>query len=197
MNDRYDNPDRVERTGMDMNISDVNSDPLTANVQVDASLLHEAPWGETDIHETPKEEKIDQEMPMGETIVHDTPMDVTIAHETPMGESIVHETQMSETIAQEAPVTNVTPSASLLNREESELFHTRWNEIQGKFVDEPRSAVEQADELVSEVIGLITEMFNNEHRSLEATWNKGNDVSTEDLRIALQRYHSFFNSLVV
>lgn len=64
-------------------------------------------------------------------------------------------------------------------------------------MDEPRSAVEQADELVTEVIELITEMFNNEHRSLEAQWNKGNDVSTEDLRIALQRYRYFFNSLVV
>ena len=197
MNDQYGNPDIVERTDQDMNIPDANSDPFIDNVPVDQSLTHEAPWGETAIHETPKEEKIDQEMPMGETIVHEMPMDVTIAHETPMGETIVHETQMSETIAQEAPVTNVTPLASLLNREESELFHTRWNEIQGKFVDEPRSAVEQADELVSEVIELITEMFNNEHRSLEATWNKDNDVSTEDLRIVLQRYRSFFNSLVV
>jgi Na+/phosphate symporter len=114
-----------------------------------------------------------------------------------MGEAIVHETQMSETIVHEAPaVTDVASSASLLNREESELLHTRWNEIQGKFVDEPRAAVEQADELVTEVIELITEMFNNEHRSLEAQWNKGNDVSTEDLRKALQRYRSFIRLVV-
>jgi hypothetical protein len=77
MNDQYDNPDMVERTDKEMNNPDINSDPFTDNVQVDASL----------IHETPKEEKIDQEMPMGETIVHETPMDVTIAHETPMGET--------------------------------------------------------------------------------------------------------------
>jgi hypothetical protein len=58
-----------------------------------------------------------------------------------MGETVVHETQMSETIAHEAPVvTNVASSASLLNREESELLRTRWNEIQGKFVDEPRGS---------------------------------------------------------
>ena len=64
-------------------------------------------------------------------------------------------------------------------------------------MDDPRAAVEQADALVSEVIDLITQMFANEHRSLEGQWNKGNDVSTEDLRVALQRYRSFFNSLVV
>jgi hypothetical protein len=218
MNEQYDNPEMVERSDKDMNSPDVNSDPYTDKVPVDASLIHEAPWGETDVHETPMEEKVVQEMPMGETIVPETPMDVTIAHgtpmgetivdetpmgetivhETPMGETIAHETPMGETIAHEAPVvTNVASSASLLNREESELFRTRWNEIQGKFVDEPRAAVQLADALVSEVIEKITQMFANEHSSLEGQWNKGNDVSTEDLRKALQRYRSFFNRLVV
>jgi hypothetical protein len=168
MNDRYDNPDMVERTDKDMNNPEVNPDPFADKVPVDADLIHETP--------------------MEETVVHETPMEETVVHETPMGETITHETPIG---------TNAGSSASLLNREEAEQFRTRWNEIQGKFVDEPRSAVEHADELVTEVIELITEMFNNEHRSLEAQWNKGNDVSTEDLRIALQRYRSFFNSLVV
>jgi hypothetical protein len=178
MNDRYDNPDMVERTDKDMNSPDVNSDPLPDNIPVDADLIHETAMGETEVHETP----------MGEPIVQEASIEETVVHETPMGETITHEAPNS---------TNAGASASLLNREESENFRTRWNEIQGKFVDEPRSAVEKADELVTEVIELITEMFNNEHRSLEAQWNKGNDVSTEDLRIALQRYRSFFNSLVV
>jgi hypothetical protein len=126
------------------------------------------------------------------------PVDVDLIHEMPMEETIVPKAPMGETVTHEAPISTIAgASASLLNREESEHFRTRWNKIQGKFVDEPRSAVEQADELVTEVIELITEMFNNEHRSLEAQWNKGNDVTTEDLRIALQRYRSFFNSLVV
>ena len=168
MNDQYDNPDLVERTDNDMDSPVVNPEPFTDNVSVDANLIHEAS--------------------LGETIIQETSIEETVVHETPMGETITHETPI---------VTNAGASASLLNREESEQFRSRWNEIQGKFVDEPRSAVEQADELVTEVIKLITEMFNNEHRSLEAQWNKGNDVSTEDLRIALQRYRSFFNSLVV
>jgi len=178
MNDQYDNPDMVERTDKDMNNPEVNPDPFADKVPVDADLIHEASMGETEVHETP----------MGETIVQETSIEETVVHETPMGETITHETPID---------TNAGSSASLLNREETEQFRTRWNEIQGRFVDEPRTAVEQADELVTEVIELITEMFNNEHRSLEAQWNKGNDVSTEDLRIALQRYRSFFNSLVV
>ena len=87
--------------------------------------------------------------------------------------------------------------AALLNQEESEHFRKRWNEIQGEFVDEPRFAVQQADALVSEVIEQITQMFTTEHTSLENQWNQGNEVSTEDLRKALQRYRSFFNRLVV
>ena len=109
-----------------------------------------------------------------------------------------YNTPVGETIADEATTgTNAGSSTALLDREESEHLRTHWNEIQGKFVDEPRSAVQQADALVSEVIEKITQMFANEHSSLEGQWNQGNDVSTEDLRKALQRYRSFFNRLVV
>ena len=101
---------------------------------------------------------------------------------------------MGESISHEAPVnTNAGSSTALLDHEESEHLRTRWNEIQGNFVDEPRSAVQQADALVTEVIEKITQMFVNEHSSLESQWNQGNDVSTEDLRKALQHYRSFFN----
>jgi hypothetical protein len=117
------------------------------------------------------------------------PMDAALIHEAPMGEPITHAALIEK---------NAGPLAALLlNLEESEHFRTRWNEIQGKFVDEPRSAVQQADALVSEVIEKITQMFANEHSSLEGQWNQGNDVTTEDLRLALQRYRSFFNRLVV
>ena len=126
------------------------------------------------------------------------PVDTALIHETPMDETIVHEVPIGETITKESTIDeNAGSSTALLNREESEHFRTRWNEIQGKFVDEPRAAVEQADALVSEVIEQITQMFANEHSSLEGQWNQGNDVSTEDLRKALQHYRSFFNRLVV
>jgi hypothetical protein len=128
----------------------------------------------------------------------DTPKSGTVAADGSMGEAFVHEAPVGESISHEAPIsTNAGSSTALLDREESEHLRTRWNEIQGQFVDEPRSAVQQADALVSEVIEKITQMFVNEHSSLESQWNQGNDVSTEDLRKALQRYHSFFNRLVV
>jgi len=116
------------------------------------------------------------------------PVNAALIHEVPIGETITKESTIDE---------NAGSSTALLNREESEHFRTRWNEIQGKFVDEPRAAVEQADALVSEVIEQITQMFAKEHSSLEGKWNQGNDVSTEDLRMALQHYRSFFNRLVV
>jgi len=112
---------------------------------------------------------------------------------------LIHETKMVETTSlQEAPISmDAGSSTALLDREESEHLHTRWSEIQGKFVDEPRSAVQQADALVTEVIEKITQIFANEHSSLESQWNQGNDVTTEDLRQALQHYRAFFNRLVV
>ena len=137
------------------------------------------------------------------TVAGDGPMEEPLAGEVPLGGSVVDNRPLDEeTIVAEAPmVENITRQApvgtALFNPEESEQFRTRWNEIQGKFVDDPRSAVQQADKLVSEVIEQITQMFSSEHRSLEGQWNQGNDVSTEDLRKALQHYRSFFNRLVV
>jgi len=75
-------------------------------------------------------------------------------------------------------------------------FNTRWTDIQTGFVDEPRRAVQQADALVSDVIQRITDSFGNERAQLEQQWDRGDDVSTEDLRQALQRYRSFFSRLL-
>ena len=71
----------------------------------------------------------------------------------------------------------------------------RWTDIQAGFVDEPRKAVEQADGLVAEAIKRLAETFANERNQLEGQWDRGGDVSTEDLRQALQRYRSFFSRL--
>jgi len=72
----------------------------------------------------------------------------------------------------------------------------RWTDIQAGFVDEPRRAVEQADGLVAEAIKRLAETFANERSQLEGQWDRGGDVSTEDLRQALQRYRSFFSRLL-
>jgi len=63
-------------------------------------------------------------------------------------------------------------------------------------VDEPRRSVEQADALVAEVIKRLANSFAEERSKLEGQWGRGGDVSTEDLRVALRRYRSFFDRLL-
>jgi hypothetical protein len=79
---------------------------------------------------------------------------------------------------------------------ESSDLRSQWEAIQTGFVDEPRRAVENADALVAELMQRLAATFSEERRSLEAQWDRGDDVSTEDLRIALQRYRSFFDRLL-
>ena len=86
--------------------------------------------------------------------------------------------------------------APLLPGEEAEGFRRRWEDLQAGFVDEPRQKVEEADELVGELMQRLTAGFSDERSSLEAQWDSGEDVSTEDLRVALKRYRSFFNRLL-
>jgi hypothetical protein len=79
---------------------------------------------------------------------------------------------------------------------DGEGFQSRWEEIQVRFVDEPRRAVEDADALVATVMQKLAESFAQERERLEAQWGRGEDISTEDLRVALQRYRSFFQRLL-
>jgi hypothetical protein len=87
-------------------------------------------------------------------------------------------------------------SARLLAPDETARFHSRWEEIQAGFVDEPRSAVERADALVAEVVDAVTAGFSDARAGLEGQWDRGDEVSTEDLRVALTRYRSFFDRLL-
>jgi hypothetical protein len=75
-------------------------------------------------------------------------------------------------------------------------FRSRWERVQTGFVDEPRQAVQQADELVAQAIKRLAESFAEERNRLEHQWDRGDEVSTEDLRIALQTYRSFFQRLL-
>jgi len=84
----------------------------------------------------------------------------------------------------------------LLVSDETHTFRSRWDAIQTGFVDEPRRSVEQADGLVAEVMKRLAETFAEERSKLEGQWSRGDNVSTEDLRLALQRYRSFFDRLL-
>ena len=94
------------------------------------------------------------------------------------------------------PTEHDNTNAPLFHDEEGRGFRTRWEAIQTGFVDEPRKAVEQADALVSETIKRLADVFGEERTALEKHWGRGENVSTEDLRIALKRYRSFFERLL-
>jgi hypothetical protein len=81
--------------------------------------------------------------------------------------------------------------------EEAESYRSEWSNIQIGFVDEPREAVEKADALVAKTIKRLAEVFAEERSGLERQWDRGDQISTEDLRIALRRYRSFFDRLLV
>jgi len=85
---------------------------------------------------------------------------------------------------------------TILPREQTQELGSRWTNIQADFVDEPRRAVQEADKLVASAIERISQTFSEERSRLESQWSRGDEVSTEDLRLALQRYRSFFGRLL-
>lgn len=95
----------------------------------------------------------------------------------------------------EAPPANAS-EAPLFPAETADGMRRRWQDVQASFVDEPRRAVEQADELVATAIKQLAEIFATERAQLEQQWDQGDQVSTEDLRLALQKYRSFFGRLL-
>ena len=87
--------------------------------------------------------------------------------------------------------------APLFEGDEAKKFRSRWLAIQSKFVDDPSDSVKQADDLVSDVIKSVTMNFSNRRIALENQWNGGEEkASTEDLRMAIKRYRSFFDRLL-
>jgi hypothetical protein len=86
--------------------------------------------------------------------------------------------------------------AQLFVPSEAQELRTKWERIQTGFVDEPRKAVQDADALVAAATKRLAEIFSEERAQLEREWDRGDDVSTEDLRIALRRYRSFFDRLL-
>jgi len=106
------------------------------------------------------------------------------------------ETRDDERRADEAPQTTEEERQPLVAPDEASSFATRWREIQVDFVDRPRESVERADALVAELMQRLAAGFADERSRLEQQWDGGDEVSTEDLRLALTRYRSFFDRLL-
>jgi hypothetical protein len=84
----------------------------------------------------------------------------------------------------------------LFSEQESKVLFAKWDALQVGFIDEPRHAVEQADNLVASAMKRTAEVFAEERSKLERQWDRGDNVSTEDLRIAMRRYRSFFRRML-
>jgi hypothetical protein len=125
--------------------------------------------------------------------------DLTTAElaETTRGEGAERERGKAESDEPREPAVPEDEERSpLLPQEEAGKFQSRWADLQTRFVDEPRRSVQEGDSLVAELMQRLASSFAEERQALEAQWDRGDDVSTEDLRVALQRYRSFFDRLL-
>src|ERR1039457_4987380 len=114
------------------------------------------------------------------------------AQKQPDGPKLV-KGQEPQTLDKAAAVSKPVP---LFSESEMGDFRSQWSKVQTGFVDEPRRTVEEADKLVAAVMQKLAEGFANERSGLEKKWESGDNVSTEDLRLALQLYRSFFDRLL-
>lgn len=127
----------------------------------------------------------------------ETTKDQTIG-DAPVGATAESRTdaESSESEAGDSAMGDAQAGNALLPGDQSERFTSRWEEIQASFVDRPQEAVEQADALVVDLMQRVTGSLSSERERLESQWAQGEEVSTEDLRVALTRYRSFFDRLL-
>ena len=102
----------------------------------------------------------------------------------------------AERLPQEDPRMHAEPLAELFQARQAEDFRQRWDGIQIGFVDDPRAAVRNADELVAEVLRSLAESFAQQRSQIEAGLDGQGRGDTENMRIALQRYRAFFQRLL-
>jgi hypothetical protein len=99
-------------------------------------------------------------------------------------------------MAPDGDPSSATSVGPLLGADDAEAFRARWTDVQNSFVDAPRQAVEAADGLTAKLMQHLAKTFADERGSLEQQWDRGDDVSTDHLRDAFQRYRSFFERLL-
>jgi hypothetical protein len=69
-----------------------------------------------------------------------------------------------------------------------------WNEIKAMFVDDPRASIERAAGLVDDRVEELVASVRERQHSMRSAW-QANHAGTEELRVALQHYRTFWNSL--
>ena len=181
-----------------------DGEPLTADPGHAAPEDREARAGEPVARDEAEFAPEDREAPARETMADDreAPARDTVAEEREAltRDTVADDRGAAATTHNGAPTSTSDVAAgespALLPEDENATFGRRWEELQTAFVDEPRQTVEQADELVAQLMKRLAEGFAAERERLEQQWGRGEDISTEDLRVALQRYRAFFQRLL-
>jgi hypothetical protein len=123
--------------------------------------------------------------------------DLAVAVNEPTARRAVNRNVASEIRADRPDsLTHQEQLAPLFVPEVANDFRTRWNAVQSSFVDDPGQAVRKGDELVAQVMKSLAESFAHERARIEGQMNANESLSTEALRLALQRYRSFFERLL-
>lgn len=112
------------------------------------------------------------------------------------GSDVPQETELQAGGNDQSNVDDDNGEGELFASDERGELESRWNDIQAQFVDEPRASVEEANALVEELMNRLVSTFSEQRARLEQQWDRGEDVTTEDLRVALRRYRSFFGRLL-
>ena len=125
---------------------------------------------------------------------HETQPETFVEPTSVPAEPAPAETEAS--VETEASATSLDDDEMLFAEGELSGLRARWTEVQAAFVDDPRDCVQKADGLVAEVIDKLTTGFAEARSRLEEQWARGEEASTEDLRVALKRYREFFERLL-
>ena len=131
-----------------------------------------------------------------ETVKHERPVETAAAQVRTEAARADVDRRDRTLPAEPADVTRGAADAHLFPETETSELSRRWSDIQASFVDEPRRAVELADSLVAETMQHLAQTFATTRESLEKQWDRGEKVTTEDLRVTLQRYRAFFDRLL-
>lgn len=115
---------------------------------------------------------------------------------TPVRVPVRSERSVADISERQAKAPAPAEATPLFPEDQLQELQSRWHDIQTGFVDEPRSAVQHADSLVASTMQQLAEAFARERSQLEQQWSRGDSVSTEDLRVAFQRYRSFFRRIL-
>jgi len=101
-----------------------------------------------------------------------------------------------EAIEAEPPKPESSTGEMLFAGDDVADLRSRWAGVQAAFVDNPKECVQEADHLVSDVVEQLTTGFAEARSRLEERWSRGQEASTEDLRVALMSYREFFDRLL-